>query len=262
MSNYMIASLVIIGLLLIPVVGHAQPDESLLIYLPLDDGSGKVAKDVTGFQNDGNLMSNPKWTTGKFGGGLELNGTSSYVDIPWDDSLDVKDGDFSAEIWFKYEEKANAGSLIWAYNVGADVPQFWVRTHPGDNNITALFWDGKAPDGPVVETPEAYNDNQWHYLAFVRTGDKLDIYIDAKLAGSERGKEGSVTAGHAYGIHLGQRVDGDNKYKGDLDEFRFWKRPLSLNEIKKNMKMGKDAFLAVNPAHSLATTWGGIKLSR
>ena len=255
-----IVSILAIGLFLIPSIGKADT-EGLVLYLNFDDGTGDTARDLSGYGNDGVLQGSPTWTAGRFGGGLEFDG-NNYVDIPYAESIDVGDGDFSVEIWFKYEEAAEAGSLVWAYNVGGGVPQFWIRTHPGDNNITALFWDGAAPDGPIVETPSAYNDNQWHYLAFVRTGDKLDIYIDAKLADSKRGKEGSVTAGHAYGIHLGQRVDGDNKYKGDLDEFRFWKRPLSLNEITKNMKMGKDAFFAVNPAHSLATTWGGIKLLR
>lgn len=248
---------------LVPWMTYAVEKESLVIYLQMDEGQGKTLKDATPNGNNSEFKGagTIKWVSGKFDGGIELDG-KSYVDIPWSNSMDVKDQNFTAEIWFKYKEKAEAGVLVWAYNVAGAIPQFWVRTHPGENNITALFWDGKVPDGPIVETPSAYNDNQWHYLAFVRTSDKLDIYIDAKLADSERGKEGSVTEGHAYGIHLGQRVDGVNRYKGALDEFRFWKRPLSLNEIKKYMNMGKETFLAVNRAHSLATTWGGIKLSR
>lgn len=264
MLNHVIAALLVIVLALIPIVGHTAADvDGLLIYLPMDDGQGAVAADVTELgKNNGKLINDAKFVpNGKYGGAVELDGEGDYIDLPWNDSMDVGADDYSTEIWFNYEEQANAGSLIWGFNVGGGEPQFWARTHP-PNNITCLFWDGVEPNGPIVETPKAYNDGEWHHFAFVRRDDVLDIYVDGRKVGSGKGDEASVTRNQAFGIHLGQRVDGNNPYKGLLDEFRFWTRQLSEEEIKANMETGQDEFLSVNPANSLATTWGKIKTPR
>ncbi len=225
-----------------------------MLYLNFDDGTGDTARDLSGYGNDGVLQGSPTWTAGRFGGGLEFDG-NNYVDIPYAESIDVGDGDFSIEVWFKYEEAAEAGSLVWAYNVGGGEPQIWIRTHPKDNNITGLVWDGVVPDGPIVETPSAYNDNQWHYLAFVYEAKALGVYVDGELVGEAEANEGSASV-DAYGIHLGQRVDGDNRYIGVLDEFRLWTRALSESEISAN---GAGPPTAVHPTHHLAATWGSIK---
>ena len=264
MFHYVIAALLVIVLVFIPIVGHTAADtDGLVIYLPMDDGKGNVAEDLSPLGvNDGKLIQDAKFVAnGKHGGAIELDGKGgSFVDMPWHDSMDVGADDFSTEIWFNYDEGANAGSLIWGFNVGGGEPQFWIRTHP-PNNITCLFWDGVEPNGPIVETPKAYNDGQWHHYAFVRRGATLDIYVDGRKVGSGKGDEASVTRNQAFGIHLGQRVDGNNPYAGLLDEFRFWTRQLSEEEIKANMETGQDAFLSVNPADRLTTTWGQIKAS-
>ena len=265
MFNHVIAALLVIVVALIPIMGYTAADvDGLLIYLPMDEGQGNVAEDVSLMGlNDGKLIEAAKFVPdGKYGGAVELDGAGgSYVDMPWNDSMDVGADDFSTEIWFKYNTQAGAGTLIWGFNVGGGEPQFWIRTHP-PNNITSLFWDGVEPNGPIVETPKAYNDDEWHHYAFVRRDDVLDIYVDGRKVGSGKGDEASVTRNQAFGIHLGQRVDGNNPYGGLLDEFRFWTRQLSEEEIKANMLTGQDDFLAVNPANSLTTTWGKIKTSR
>ena len=254
--------LVLTIIFIIPYIGAAQIDDALVIYLPFDDGSGKVAKDVTQYGNDGQFEGNSdiKWVDGKFDGGIELDG-QNYVDIPWADSMDVADRNFSVEIWFKYTEKAEAGSLVWGYNVQAGNPQFWIRTEPGSNMIRGLIHD-KTSTSIIIQTKTPHNDGNWHHLAFVRDAkgqDNLTVYIDSKVEDSQKGKIDSVTEGQKYGIHLGQRVDGVNIYKGFLDEFRLWTRALSENEIKANMTKGKDQIMAVYPTGRLTTTWGKIR---
>ena len=245
-------------MLVIPCIGEIKVDDALVVYLPFDSGAGKAAKDVTKHGNDGQFIGNVKWGAGKFDGGIELDG-GSYVDIPWSDSIDVGEESFSTEIWFKYSEKASAGSLIWGYAVGAGNPQFWIRSEPGSNRIRGLIHDGTSL---IIQTKEPHNDGNWHHLAFVRDKkeqDTLTVYIDGVVEDSQKGKIASVTKRHAFGIHLGQRVDGQNKFKGFLDEYRLWTRALSKAEIKAIMTQGKAQILAVHPTGRLTTTWGRIK---
>ena len=246
-------------ILIIPCMGETKVDDDLAVYLPFDSGTGKVAKDVTEHGNDGQFMGTVKWGAIEFDGGIELDG-GSYVDIPWSDSIDVGEESFSTSIWFKYAEKVAHGSLIWGYKVGGGKPQFWIRTEPKDNRIRGLIHDRVSPI--IVKTQEPHNDGNWHHLAFVRDKkqDTLTIYIDGVVEDSQNGKkQGSPTKGQEFGIHLGQRVDGQNKFKGFLDEYRLWTRALSKTEIKKIMTQGKDQILAVHPTGRLTTTWGRIK---
>ncbi len=246
----------------ISCIGETQADDTLVVYLPFDGGSGKIATDVTQYGNNGQFegKSDIKWVDGKFGGGIELDG-QNYVDIPCTDSMDVADKSFSVEIWFKYTEKAANGSLVWGYNVQAGNPQFWIRTEPGSNRVRGLIHD-KTSTSIVIQTTSPYNDDNWHHLAFVRDAkaqDTLTVYIDGKVEDSQNGKIGSVTEGYKYGIQLGQSVGDYDLYKGSLDEFRLWTRALSEGEIKANLTKGKGQILAVHPTGQLTTMWGAIK---
>ncbi len=46
---------------------EAVKDESLVLYLPLDEGKGKEVKDLSGNENHGKLAGNPEWVKGKHG---------------------------------------------------------------------------------------------------------------------------------------------------------------------------------------------------
>ena len=59
---------------------YAKIDPKTIVGLWLfDEGSGKIAKDLSGNGNDGTLEG-PKWVDGKFGKALNFNGASDYVD--------------------------------------------------------------------------------------------------------------------------------------------------------------------------------------
>lgn len=233
-------------------------DNALAVYLPFYSEKGKISEDATQNKNDEKFVGNIKLVAGKFGSGIELDG-QSYVGIPWSDSIDVVDESFSTEIWFKYTEKASAGSLIWGYAVGGGKPQFWIRSEPGSNRIRGLIHDGKSI---IIMTKTPYNDGKWHHLALVRNSngqDTLTVYIDGAVKDSQKGKIALVTKGQVFGIHLGQRVDGRNRYNGAFDEFRLWRRALDQDNIKILMTQGQALILAIHPTGHLTTTWGTIK---
>jgi sialidase-1 len=233
----------------------ASGDESLAVYLPFDDGS---PADITGNGNNGVYMGDVKQAEGKFSGGIELDG-SDYVDIPWSESIDVSDGDFTVEIWFKYAEPATNGVLVWGYDVESGPhAQIWFRTEPGSNRIRGLMVDSVGPS-VIVVTTDPYNDGTWHHFAAVRQGDSLSLYIDGDMRDSQKGNSGSVTETQTFGIQIGRKMGDRDMYKGSLDEFRLWKRSLSEDELKSNMSKGKEDISDVNPSGDLITTWASLK---
>ena len=57
-------------------------EEGPLIDLPLDEGSGTVAGDVSGHGNNGTLLNGADWTAGQRGGALQFDGSNDVVTVP------------------------------------------------------------------------------------------------------------------------------------------------------------------------------------
>jgi sialidase-1 len=244
-----------IFVMVIICISSTSADDSLIVYLPFDDGQ---PADITGNGNNGEYVGDVKQADGKFGKGIELDG-SNYVDILWSESIDVADGDFTVEIWFKYSEPSTNGVLVWGYDVESGPhAQIWFRTEPGSNRIRGLMTDSVGPS-VIVVTTDPYNDDNWHHFAAVRSGDSLSLYIDGGMKDSQKGNDGSVTETQTFGIQLGRKMGNRDMYKGLMDEFRLWKRALSEDELKSNMTKGKEAISPVNPDEHLTTTWGKLK---
>jgi sialidase-1 len=71
---------------------------------------------------------------------------------------------------------------------------------------------------------------------------KLRLLVDGVEVGSATAPAGSVTAGKEFGvqgIHVGQRVDGANRFQGTLDEVRVYRRALSDAELQQIRETNK-----------------------
>jgi sialidase-1 len=107
-----------------------------------------------------------------------------------------------------------------------------LRAEPESKRIRALLSVDRF--NVTVQSGSAYNDNQWHHVVLQRAAGKLRLVIDGVEVGSTAAPAGSVTAGKEFGvqgIHVGQRVDGANRFQGSLDEVRVYRRALSDAEL-------------------------------
>ena len=71
-------------------------------------------------------------------------------------------------------------------------------------------------------------------MVLQRAEGKLRLLVDGVEVSSATAPPGSVTAGKEFGvqgIHIGQRVDGANRFQGTVDEVRVYRRALSTTEV-------------------------------
>ncbi|MBN6037107.1 sialidase family protein [Amycolatopsis sp. 195334CR] len=200
--------------------------------LGLPDGSTAglpVTPDAAG-ANHAYLRGGPAFGTGRLGKALTLDGKDDYVQLPFAEALATGGGDFTWSGWFNYGASTASQSLLWAYNQGEGFSQVWLRAEPGSNRLRAHLENG--PTGSItVDAPGALNDQKWHHFALTRSGGTASLYVDGKLAGSASGLTGSVSPGRPFAIHLGQRLDGQYRLQGSLDEIRLYGRSLTAAEI-------------------------------
>ncbi|HRN70951.1 MAG TPA: LamG domain-containing protein, partial [Candidatus Woesebacteria bacterium] len=185
-------------------------------------------------------------TNGKFNGSLNFDGTDDYVVTADNDSIDfAADQDFSVGVWFKAPLSGNPANatIVEKWNNTGGYP-FAIR-FLGDTNDTPHRVYVARSDGtnnPIIISNKTYNDNQWHFVTFVKNGSTLYQYIDAKDVKTITDSTTGTTA-NSSGLGIGRRVDVANSYfKGQIDEVKIFNYALTPAQIKTEMTGGAVRF--------------------
>jgi sialidase-1 len=203
--------------------------------IPGPPAPGPLTPDAGPARNPAYVRGGATVAAGKFGNGIALDGVDDYVEVPYDRSIDLGADDFTLMTWIRYGATTGSHAILWAYRTGSgSTPQVWLRAEPESKRIRALLSVDRF--NVTVQSGSAYNDNTWHHVVLQRADGKLRLLIDGVEAGTANAPAGSVTAGKEFGIrglHVGQRVDGANRFQGSLDEVRVYRRALSDAELQR-----------------------------
>ncbi|MGP4016253.1 exo-alpha-sialidase [Saccharopolyspora sp. 5N708] len=195
---------------------------------------GPTTPDSSHHDNTAYVRGGAGLVPGRFGNGLALDGADDRVEVPFNESIDLGGDDFTLTTWFRYSDTTGSHALLWAYRTGSGTtPQLWLRAEPESNRIRALIMVDRF--NVSVQSTSAYNDGQWHHAALQRTAGQLVLRIDGQQVGATEVPPGSVTEGQEFGvqgIHIGQRLDGANRFHGTIDEVRAYRRALTQSELE------------------------------
>jgi hypothetical protein len=120
-------------------------------------------------------------------------------------------------------------------------------------------WDWLTGDTTLSE-------NTWYHVAVTSNGTSYKLYIDGQEEAFTL--TGGVDSGDWLGdtektdnitIGVFKRAALDDFFNGVIDEVRLYRRALSANEIKQNMKA---VGLEVTASKKLTLSWGELKTSR
>jgi hypothetical protein len=200
-------------------VNPVQPAATDLVgWWKMDDGAGNTATDASGKGNDGDIAGSTSWITGTIGGALQLGGTGYVVIDKVRDDLPGTDLTLSA--WIKTTQSGEGN--VFAFNDAASA-------HPLMFGLTGT--QAFTNDGSDRSFGGAINDDEWHLITFVRSGDTATIYVD----GAEVGAYTSTFSLSAVTrVSLGQEWDNTSPsdfYTGAVDDVRIYARPLSAPEV-------------------------------
>ena len=227
-------------------------DKSLVLYLSFDEGKGGTAKDSSEYGHDGELIKDPTWVDGQFGGkALEFDGTKGqYVMVPINDTLQLKE-QFTVAFWVK---QGKTQIRDWNYMVAAGSLKWAVILN---KNLNTYIFSNSGGWGQRGVSNENLPEDWVHLTVTHDTKSKLTIYYDGKNVGGG-GKPG-IVADIDGSIMVGARHPGSEFFTGVIDEVHLFDRILTEAEIN-TIKDGE--FAPVEPAEKLATTWGVIKTER
>lgn len=208
------------------VAGNVDLVTNLLAFWPLDEGSGCVAGDASGF-NDGTLGPDclgggdaPLWTAALNGTGLAYDGANDEVRVSADAALDTP-GALTIAAWIHHGPSGIFRSIVDRRDSGADGYDLYLDAQ------SRLFL--RVDDGVLVSNT-VVADGTWHHVAGTYDGNTLRLYVDGVLDASVA--VGAKAIDVAADLFLGRNFAGtDFGLAGTLDEVMIYGRALSATEV-------------------------------
>jgi hypothetical protein len=194
----------------------------LLLHCNGTDGSqtfiDEIGKTVTAIGN-----AQIDTAQSKFGGASGLfDGAGDYLSIPDSDDWNFGSGDFTIDLWVRFNSVAGTQMLVGQLAEG------------GIDNSWFLYWTtpeyikfGYSTDGINITTVTrgwAAVVNTWYHIAVVRNGDNLYFFVDGIQAGTTYNMSGAVIYNSSRILEIGTQNSGVNDpFNGWLDEVRISK---------------------------------------
>ncbi|MFH1718403.1 MAG: LamG domain-containing protein [Planctomycetota bacterium] len=258
----MCKKLICSGLLLLVLSLTHTASANLVAHWRLDEGSGTTAADASGNGNTGNLQGDPKWSVGKIGGALQLDGTGDYVDCGNSDVFNITE-QVTLAAWVQ----ANAGFAYpdWSGIImrgGPNIDTFALY-YNGPNLQVGFKTTGTTPSWMAVAATGLF-DNEWHHVAAVYDGARKFVYLDGEQIGTVD-SSGSLETGNGR-LLLGAGRDlspPTHHLVGKIDDARIYDEALAQEEIQTTMQGGEGYpyALAPNPADGAIHTETWVNLS-
>jgi type II secretory pathway pseudopilin PulG len=224
-ANYEVGS----NLSLAPFIG------GLVGYWPIDEGSGTVAYDKSGFGNNGtwvgNLINGSHYATGRNGSSYSgnMDATGNFVEVADTPILSFPNNIFSFAVWFKAANTTSQAG-IFSKNGGG-----WEYALYGSSASALVFasWNTSG-NGVYYNAGPASYDTNWHFYAVSADGSKYSLYKDGQLIGSAS-KNASYTMSDSpstFSIGRGGDGSGTRYTAGNIADMRVYNRALSAAEIQ------------------------------
>ncbi|MCU0849754.1 MAG: PKD domain-containing protein, partial [Candidatus Thermoplasmatota archaeon] len=215
-------------------------NRSLKGYWPMESYNDTGVNDNSTYENFGifqNGMDTSNIVPGKYGDGLEFDGSDDYLDLGTSDSLDLGTGDFTFMVWEKshttlYAKKA----MILTNNPAAES---WKGYGFGVMNNPYLIVSQSAGSNVTLQGTTDVTDNTWHHIAYVRHQGTCSIYVDgASDATSGLMSVNNITNAQSTMIAYDGHYSSWCYFDGVLDEPQLYNRALSREEINASYNNG------------------------
>jgi uncharacterized repeat protein (TIGR01451 family) len=217
----------------------------MISYWKLDETSGTTYDDYyNGNDGDGSVSPPTPSTDGVVGGSQDFNGTSNFITVADDPSLDwASDASFTIELWAKFTNISGKNKVMVGRDARPGGLHWWVGATSSDGKAAFYLYDSDNVGHSVAGQGSAINDDQWHHLAAIRdaSAGTISLYVDGQLVGSAPAADytGDFSATTTLGIGcMAYHGTPDYYYDGLLDEIALYSVALSEVEIQQHYLNG------------------------
>ena len=205
----------------------------------VQDNTGNFTGDLFGsfvstdIRNGGKNKSNGSVTRdSNFNNSLYFSG-NSYIKFGTDFSFDGDD--FTISLWFKADPGIT--SNVFLFSNGDEFDKKYHCWFDSDYYLSCFVKNRK------IKTSDPVGVNKWYNVTIVREINTFLMYLNGSLV-----EESSIEASSIIDpqeLILGAFGDYTQNFKGELDEFRFFDRALSVEEVLHNTRHNSNYLLNI-----------------
>ncbi len=239
--------LVLFWAMTLGLIGSASA-ATMVGWWPLDEVSGTATRDASGRGNNGIVVGAPVWSSGKFGGALQLDG-STYVNCGASQVFNVTDA-VTLAAWiqpdpaFAYPDWS--GIIMRG---GANIDTFALY-YNGPNKQLGFKTTGTTPNwfASVANSAASMFDREWHHVAATYDGARKILYLDGAPLASVAATGRIETSSGRLLLGAGRDLTPATHYAvGKLDDAVIYDNALTEAEIRRVMAGLADKSLARDP---------------
>jgi hypothetical protein len=239
------------------ISGSDGAEKGMVGYWRFNEGSGKITKDSSKFENNGELFGNAKWVKGIEGTAIDLNGDGDCVAVPQTPGVrDITDG-ITIEAWV-YPHAFGEDKDYGEKSVLIRVPYYLALTGEAGKFGTYLY--DVTVDG-WVNSKSILKKEEWAYIAvtYDRNTKEINLYLNGELDLKKEMNGAPIQFRADEIITIGGERKNIRFFDGIIDEVQLWAN------YAKTPKEIKATYLGIAPVESsgkLSTTWGELKQLR
>lgn len=250
---------------------YSQIDHALGFYAvgkwSLDEESGDIAQDNSGYSNNGNLAGSgvcpgstacPTWQAEAncvFGKCLSFDGSNDYVSIPANSLFNFTNTDnFTVSAWFLKSSSGNTAGGIVSRKSWWSTTENWYLHFPTSQRLCWGIGDtntGSVNNGAKICMALDVAPMEWYHAVGVYDAGKVRFFVNGKMEGVEQSGKTfildsglPVVLGHPYATLAGPTL----YFPGRIDEVRIYSQALTVAQIEQLYARGlKTHQLAVQP---------------
>ncbi len=199
---------------------------------------------------NGTLTGGAKLVDSPFGKSLSVDGNDGAAVIPRDERMNVGEGDFTVTAWINPHELRQGGIVcLGEYNY----QHGWYFDMPDNQGILRIetMNENRQLNGVVQSSPGILRTHQWqHVAAVVKRGEnQTKLYVNGYHVATGT-IQGANLDNATKDLHIG-RIQGGNKFLGEIDDVRLFRRSLTESEIEAIIEPGRQFATAPFPEGSL-----------
>jgi hypothetical protein len=215
---------------------YSSANETLVLHYNFEKTNNRI-KDLSGFDNHGNIIGEINFVDGQSGPGIQI--IDGYIDIPPSKSLDIHKNEMTIICRYKPGEEEGMGSIVTQ----------------GTHNMIKMSgkWQIKLAIGGWgrgqchFNSPPKANDssepawlNNWIEVAGVRREGGIQLFVNSDLK-YELSPRGEIYSSEFH-WRIGDNAErsGERRPEGVIDEVWIFAKALSAEQVRQVLDQSGD----------------------